>query len=752
MFQEKATIPFIARYRRNLTGGADSVELTKWHAAYELYERIQQKKGKIFCELSKRKEDKRVTPSLLKKVKEAFSLSDLEDLWLPFKEARCTRADVARKAGLETLIDSIYSQTATDTTTDQEFRRIGKLGGYSSDTVNKMAIDLLAERFSESVAVRGRLREFVATQGLFVSSLKKNSDPRKVKLSSPTLKSKKRKRSHEDVQANQNLGTYHHYHNWTCSFRSIRHHQLLAIERGVKDGALSVTVKFLRGDNGRISTVSKEKQLRFLVGLIRKNAGVEFCKDKKCRRREFLLDQGAQEAWTRLIRPSLVREIRQKMRNAAHKDAIECFAENLHSLLMQAPRRGYNVLGIDPGFRNGCKLATVDSQGSVIETANIWPFSKQISGADAKKTVTAMCDRGNIEIIAIGNGTASKEVELWLSRISKLPSIIVDEAGVSVYSTSAAARDEFGSMDPLSIGAISIARKLQDPLSEMVKVPPASLGVGMYQHDLSEKDLENRLGLVVSDVVSNVGVDVNTASVSLLRHVSGLNRKTAAAIHKYVREVRPLKNRQELLRVQGVGPKAFEYAAGFLKISNGNCFLDQTNVHPEAYKVVATVLRSLCIDEKDLVLADGESSCSVACGARALLSKTLESSKKIDHLCKVTSSDPETLSQILSSLLKRNHDPREDGKRSSLNDRPSNAKELKVGATITGVVRNRTPFGSFIDIGVGIDALLHNSQMSAEHKSTVKVGLVVNVDIMSVDLVRKRIGVSSSKRKKIRSD
>jgi uncharacterized protein len=708
LFEEKCTIPFIARYRRAQTGNADSVTLTKWLEVYGSFEKLQDRKKKMMEELSKRN-DGSLTQSLKQSILESSTLTDLEDIYLPYRRARCTKAETARKAGLEPLALQCFQQKCDDAEITNQIKKISRKIKKSEQDCLQMLTDLIAEKLSEDAAVRSDLRDFVLSQGMFKCSVKKST---KLDRDGPSSKKRKHQNDGGGKRHGDAVGTYDFYDKKMCAFRHVKHHQVLAIERGAKDGALSVSVQFLRSN----STDDKEKQMRYLRNRIRSIANKTFVKNKRCRKRERLIDNSAEESWKRLIRPALVRETRKKLREDAHADAIECFANNVKSLLMQPTRRSHNVLGCDPGFRFGCKLATVDNQGSMLQTATIWPVLSSYrkkrhkgdssrSNPDPEETILRMIKEDSVSLIALGNGTASKDMESWLLEVLKrkklnIPCAVVNEAGASVYSTSDEAREEFGSLDPLAIGAISIARRLQNPLSELVKVPPASLGVGMYQHDISQKALEKRLDTVVSTVVSNVGVDVNTASVALLRHISGLNKKTAMGIYQHARKKGRFRNRQDLKNVTGIGPKSFEQAAGFLKIIGGNEKLDETSVHPESYSLARKVLR--------------------------------DSSYKSD-----LKEENDIIKQIQFFLKNKQYDPR--GKAGTIiNSGPKDIRELKVGSKIRGTVTNCTNFGAFLDIGVGTSALLHNSQIG---KAPVSIGNVLDLIVLKVDVGRERIGV-----------
>ncbi len=794
LFQEKATIPFIARYRRALTNNADANLLGIWFESYEVYEQVQDKKYKMIQELQKRDDKgnkssssfngnassstKILTPQLKKSILNAWTTQILDDLWLPFRTTRCTKAEEATKFGLKPLAIKCFKQECDDFYINDAIKKLRL--SVERDKAYEMIAHIVATKFNEMSNIRKELRSFVKRQGQFHVSLKKGSPGEKMDRGN----SHKRKRggdSHNHVCKNTNKhGIYDNYHNWKCLFENVKPHQLLAIERGVKEKVLSLTIHFEGGsrsnshkrNNKKTLTVAerKNKMMRYLVSLIRKHANCSYqnhFKNNKCYAREKIIDAACEDAWKRLLRPSLIREVRKDLRAKAHKDAIKCFARNVKNLLMTKPYYGHTVLSIDPGYRAGCKCAVVNKQGVVLNTTTIWPKFQQrgYNNTNNKKSrlnpsssssisrdgnsnhnksksiLLKLIQKHQVTLIALGNGTASRKVEQWLSANilncrdavpKELSYIVVDEAGASVYSTSKEAQSEFGNLDPLAIGSITLARRVQNPLSELVKVPPQSLGVGMYQHDLSPKDLEKHLDQVVSIVVSDVGIDVNNASISLLRRIAGLNRKTATAIFDYVRNVTKLKSRRDILNISGIGPKTYEQAVGFLKIYGGKCYLDETNIHPESYQLTYNICEMYNIQ------FGGKNSMAQA-------SKILSSKSEIEKIkFKFKVQSEEEIRLILKTLGKPNADPRENKAQQVLRKGPKTVDSLEVHSVLTGTVKNVANFGAFVDIGVGVDGLLHNSKMSNNLKNTISVGDVLHVEILSVELGnRKKISLGS---------
>ena len=809
LYQEKATIPFIARYRRALTNNADANLLTIWYESYELYEQVQDRKHKMIEELKRRDEgsnqsssstnnkysassssrNKILTPQLKKDILDSWTIQALDDLWLPFRTTRCTKAEEATKLGLKPLAMKCFHQECDDMYINNLIKKLRL--SLKPDKIHEMIAHIIAGQFNEMSNIRKELRAFVNRQGQFHVSLKKESSK---SSSNNAFKSGNKRKRGGGNDSKKKLGVYDNYDNWKCLFKYVKHHQILAIERGVKEKILSLTIHFEGGsggvgsknkgknDNNRKKlniTERKNKMIRYLVSQMRNLARCPYqnhFKNNKCYIREKIIDAACEDAWKRLLRPSLIREVRKEMRDNAHKDAIRCFANNVKNLLMTKPYYGHTVLGIDPGYRAGCKCAVVNKQGVVLDTTTIWPRFQQRSrnnnnyGNNEKKkqrfnnnnNSTSSSSSGNsssndnserivlqlikkhqITLIALGNGTASREVEQWLSanilnRHNDLSYVIVNEAGASVYSTSKEAQNEFGKLDPLAIGSIALARRVQNPLSELVKVPPQSLGVGMYQHDLSPKDLEKHLDQVVSIVVSDIGVDVNNASVSLLRRIAGLNRKTASAIFEYVRKNQKFKSRTDLLNVSGIGPKTYEQCIGFLKIFDGNNYLDATNIHPESYKLTENLCKLIGVD---ILRSTSNDVKKKKKKIKSILSSNHGIANILNRLPQHV--DKETCIQILKTLEKPNYDPRENVRQQQLRQGPKTIESLKVKSTISGTVQNVAPFGAFVDIGIGISALLHNSKMSKEDKKNVGVGYVLEVEILSIDFSRKRISVCS---------
>eukprot|EP00939_MAST-03C_sp_MAST-3C-sp1_P003654 g3654.t1 len=843
---DRATVPFVARYRREETGGADAKRLESLIESFRAFEAVETRKAKMVAELSTRKskEGRHVlTAKLRNQIANATRLSELDDLWLPFRKARCTRADIARAKGLEPIASKLFERPET---IDEDYLR--KVGLYHKKDTKQGVTDLLAQRFAECKRVREALRDLVTRYGTIRVTEKKQS--KTAKQGRPTGKKKT-----SGGGRKERVGRFEMYYDWSGSLSRIKSHHVLAIERGAREKELNVVVKIEHpccfttngnnnnnNKNGSATAEAKKRKKKMtdstrkttkeglailtkrIVRIVRHSAWEACLEDRKKtsdserrvhpeqeaqgrrRRRQQRQDHpsslpslpriakeivqcAAEDAWKRLIRPSLVRGARKKLRDQAHASAIECFAKNLQGLLLQRPYRAKRVLGIDPGFRMGCKLAAVDEQGKVLALDVVYLHDRR----SAFDRLSKMIRTHRVELVALGNGKASRETETLVGEIiaatsstsslsSKTPGlryVVVDEAGVSVYSTSEKAREEFGQCDdagdeskkkkrksktprafsgtttrtssstvriddPLAIGAVSIARRLQDPMSELVKVPPVALGVGMYQHDVPEKKLTSRLDAVVTSVVSDVGVEVNTASVELLRRVAGLNLRTASALHAAARSVdggascsRRFRTREDLRRV--LKPRVFEQAAGFLRISDGTCSLDNTNVHPESYATarailaVAKVPENLSHDEDD-----GDTS-----RAGKLASLTTDDLERVARTHKVSVESVKRLRDFLKApgrlsdpRLRQPHLPPRTG--------PLRLDDLRVGDVVLGRVKNRVPYGLFVDIGVDTDALLHFSRCRGNNDTMaadLDVASQVHVVVLDVDTRRRRIAI-----------
>lgn len=691
LIDEGNTIPFIARYRKEVTGGLDDVTLRN------LYDRLNYLRNL----LSKKEEVKRLIGEqgkLTKEIEEAIeraeTITEVDDIYRPFRPKKRTRATIAKEKGLEPLANLIISQSY-----DDELLKIAEeyvndeKGVPTIDDAISGALDIIAEEISDNADYRKFIRNITFREGIIVTKATKDE-------TSP----------------------YEMYYDYKESVKSILPHRVLAINRGEREEYLSVKIE---------SPV--EKILAFLEGKIIKRE-----KDKE------ILQRVIKDSYQRLIEPSIEREIRNELTEKAEEQAIKVFAENLRNLLMQPPVKGKVVLGFDPGFRTGCKVAVVDETGKLLDTATVYSTAPQNDIEGSKKIMKELIYKYNVDIISLGNGTASRESEIFISELlkeieeesgKKLYYVVVSEAGASVYSASELASKEFPDINVSLRGAISIARRLQDPLAELVKIDPKSIGVGQYQHDVSQKRLDETLKGVVEDVVNNVGVDLNTASVSLLSYVSGINAAIAKNIVEYREQNGKFKDRRQLLKVKRLGEKAFEQCAGFLRIPESQNPLDNTAVHPESYEVCERFLNILGFDIEDVRMR-----------TLSNLDELVEKNGGVEEIAKKINCGVPTLIDIIKEIKKPGRDPREELPPPIFMSSVMEMEHLKPGMVLMGTVRNVADFGVFVDIGVHQDGLIHKSELSnrfIKHPmEVVKVGDIVKVKVLDVDLKRKRIALS----------
>jgi uncharacterized protein len=688
LIQEDNTIPFIARYRKEMTGGLDEVQINdiheKWHYAVQL----QKRKEEVIRIIE---EQGKLTDDLSQAITQATKLQEVEDLYRPYKQKRRTRATVAKEKGLQPLADWIMS-FPFENPIREAVKYISEANEISTaEEALQGASDILAEMVSDQADYRKWIREMTVDQGVLITEKKKDADDEK-----------------------EVYGMYYAYQE---KVSRIVPHRVLAINRGEKDDVLKVSIQ-----------APEESILRRLEKRIVKKESSPVAP---------LLKEIIQDAYKRLIAPSIEREVRQLLTEKADEQAIRIFSENLGHLLMQPPMRDSIVLGVDPAYRTGCKLAVVDETGKVLEIDVIYPTPPKSDVEGARKKVIALIEKYNIEMIAIGNGTASRETEQFIaSTIQELKGkslfyLIVNEAGASVYSASALAREEFPDFQVEQRSAVSIARRLQDPLAELVKIDPKSVGVGQYQHDVSQKSLNDSLTFVVETAVNRVGVNVNTASSSLLQYVSGLSKSVAQNIVKLRDEKGKFKSRHELLKVPRLGAKAFEQCAGFLRILEGEDPLDETPIHPESYEMTEHLLEKM-----DLSLTD--------IGTEKLKDKLKIA--EIPELSDELGVGEMTLKDIIDSLMRPGRDPREDVAKPLLRTDVLDLNDLKKGMQLEGTVRNVVDFGAFVDIGVKQDGLVHLSKLAnhfVKHPlDVVHVGQIVTVWVESVDVNKGRISLS----------
>ncbi len=682
------TIPFIARYRKEMTGSLDDQVLRELNERYEYLKNLRDRKQDVYRLIE---EQGKMTDEISASIEKSLTIQEIEDIYRPFKPKRRTRAMIAREKGLESLAAIIMSGLVKDLEIDKkavEFIDPEKELNTTEDVLQG-ARDIVAEEISDNAEFRKDIREMFHRSGIVETKAKKEED-----------------------------SVYRMYYDFKEPVNSMASHRALAINRGEKEDFLRVEV-----------IIPEEKVLSYLSGRY------NITGDKNSRKHMLA---AIEDAWKRLLYPSIEREIRNELTEKAQEQAMVVFRENLKNLLMQPPVRNRVVLGLDPAYRTGCKICVVDGTGKVLATTVVYPTPPQNKTEEAKKVLKALIEKFNVDIISIGNGTASRESEMFVADMLKevkrdVKYMVVSEAGASVYSASKLAASEFPEFDVSLRSAVSIARRLQDPLAELVKIDPKAIGVGQYQHDMNQKRLSESLGGVVEDVVNRVGVDLNTASPSLLSYVSGVSATLSKNIVEYREKEGSFKNRATLKKVPKLGPKAFEQCAGFLRIHEGDNVLDKTAVHPESYKACEMLLEKLgaSVDEieSSLPLLD-------------LLVKKVG----LKNLAEELGIGEPTLADIIEELKKPGRDPREELPPPLLKRDVLDINDLKPGMVLSGTVRNVADFGAFVDIGVHQDGLVHISQLADRFvknpMEVVSVGDIVNVRVIDIDPVRKRISLS----------
>lgn len=686
LIDEDNTIPFIARYRKEMTGSCDDQVLREFADRLKYLRNLDKRKQEVADAIE---EQKKTTPEILAALAKAETMTEVEDIYRPFKQKRKTRASVAAEKGLTPLADVIMEQQngVDPASVAKEYIDTEK-GVESVQKALVGARDIIAERVSDNADLRKTLRKILSEKGEIKCKLLEN----------------------------EKSATYDMYADYSESVAKIPSHRILAVNRGEKEECLKVSLE-----------ADEEECLSAVYKSIVKG-------DNACAN---VVKEAAADAYSRLIFPSVEREVRNELTDKANEQAIKMFETNLRPLLLQPPLKGKTVLGLDPAYRTGCKIAVIDKAGNVLDTTVVYPTPPQNKTEEAEAKLLALVKKYSVDVISIGNGTASKESEIFVADLIKkcdrpLAYAIVNEAGASVYSASKLGAEEFPDFDVTQRSAVSIARRIQDPLAELIKIDVKSIGVGQYQHDMPEARLEEVLGGVVEDCVNSVGVDLNTASVSLLSYVAGLNSGIAKNIVK-AREVKHFSSRKELLEVKKLGEKAFEQCAGFLRVSGDNC-LDNTAVHPKDYSAVETLLKDtgyLMEDVSKRNLAD--------------LKNRIEKKgwKTVAEGCGI--GEP-TLRDIVEELLKPGRDIRDSLPKPVLRSDLMSLEDLKEGMELTGTVRNVIDFGVFVDIGVHQDGLVHISQISEnyiKHPSDVlKVGDVVKVKVLGIDKAKKKISLS----------
>ena len=672
-----ATVPFIARYRKEATGSMDEVAIGNIKEMHEKLKAIVQRKETVIATIE---DQGKLTPELKKRIDSCFDAVELEDIYLPFKPKRRTRATIAKERGLEPLADYIMLHQSGDV--EGRARTFISADVPTPEDAIAGACDIIAERVSEDEGARNSMRRMFARHGVLVSKVVKGKEADGIK--------------------------YADYYDWQERVERISSHRLLAIMRGEEEG-------FLRMSIGVDAEEATEMLNRRFV-------------KRPSPARKFI-EAAVADGYKRLLAPSIENETRSNSKQRADEEAISVFAENLRQLLMSSPLGQKRVLAIDPGFRTGCKVVVLDSQGNLVRHTVIYPHPPQNDRVSAADIITSLVKDYAIEAFAIGNGTAGRETEEFVRSLALDPDIFsVNEDGASVYSASAVAREEFPDEDVTVRGAVSIGRRLIDPLSELVKIEPRSIGVGQYQHSVDQTRLKERLDVVVESCVNKVGVNVNTATKQILTHISGLGPALAENIVRYRAENGDFRTRKELLKVPRLGNKAFEQAAGFLRVVGGDNPLDNTAVHPESYGIVERMAKDSGVTLEEFI-ANGE------------LRKKVQLSK---YVCGNVGMP--TLTDIMDALNKRGLDPREQAKAFSFDPNVREIEDLREGMILPGLVSNITAFGAFVNIGVHQDGLVHISQLADKYVSSpgdvVKLGQHVMVRVVEVDLKRRRISLS----------
>ena len=698
LIDEGNTIPFISRYRKEATGGLSDEQLRTLGERLNYLRNLEERKAEVVKLIDGQG---KLTEEIVKDLENAVTLADVEDIYRPYKQKKRTRATIAKEKGLEELANIIFDQENKEPIEEIAKNYINEEKGVASieEAING-ALDIIAENISDNAEYRKVIKKICYREGIIVT-----------KATNPEEKS-----------------SYEMYYDFSEKVNRIPSHRILAINRGEKEEFLKVKIE--KPEDKILSHIEQD-----------------IIKDNKSQYEE-LLKNCIEDSFTRLIEPSIDREIRADLTEKAEEQAIKVFGKNAKQLLMVSPIKGKTVIGFDPAYRTGCKIAVIDETGKVLDTTTVYPTEPQNDVESAKKELTKLILKDNVNMFAIGNGTASRESEQFVSDLIKeikekynkdLFYVIVSEAGASVYSASKLATEEYPDINVSLRGAISIARRLQDPLAELVKIDPKAIGVGQYQHDVNQKRLEESLTGVVEDAVNTVGVDINTATPSLLSYVSGVNKTIAKNIVKYREEKGTIKERRELLKVPKLGKVAYEQCAGFIRVPGGTNPLEITGVHPESYNIAEQLLEKENFKVDDL--ADKEKLKEI----KAKLSK-LNNDKDIKELAKQLEVGEPTLKDIINELIKPGRDPREDMPKPVLRSDVLKFEDLREGMTLKGTVRNVTDFGAFVDVGVKHDGLVHISEMSESFvknpSDIVSVGDVVDVKVIGIDKDKQKVKLS----------
>ncbi|HBF0380466.1 TPA: RNA-binding transcriptional accessory protein [Clostridioides difficile] len=690
LIDEGNTIPFIARYRKEMTGEMSDVTLREFYEKLMYLRNLQSRKDDVVRLID---EQGKLTDEITQNIEKAKTLQEVEDIYAPYKQKKRTRATIAKEKGLENLALSILENNLDNIEIEAKNYLDEEKEVLSIEDALKGARDIIAELVSDDAKIRKYIRELALREGMIVSK-----------------------------SATDEKSVYDMYYDYSEAVKSMAPHRVLAINRGEKESFLKVKLE-----------INNDKVLNYIIN--------EYVNDKNFKNKEEIVIS-IEDSYKRLIFPSIEREIRNHLTEIAQERAISVFGKNVKSLLLQPPVKDKVVMGFDPAFRTGCKIAVVDKNGKLLDYTTVYPTDPQNDVEGAKKVLKGLIEKYDIDIISIGNGTASRESETFVSEMikeidSEVQYVIVSEAGASVYSASELANEEHPDINVSIRGAISIARRLQDPLAELVKIDPKSIGVGQYQHDLNKKRLEEVLDGVVEDSVNSVGVDLNTASYSLLEHVAGISKAIAKNIIAYREENGDFTSRAQLKKVKRLGPQAFTQCAGFMRILEGKNPLDNTGVHPESYDICKKMIEIIGYSLDDVKNKNiGEIDEKIKEIGLRELSEKLEVGQV-------------TLKDIIAEIKKPGRDPREEGIKPILRTDVLKIEDIQEGMTLKGTIRNVVDFGAFVDIGIKNDGLVHKSEMSnsfvKDPMSIVTVGDIVDVKVIGIDLNKKRVALSMKK-------
>ncbi|EAA0010306.1 TPA: Tex family protein [Clostridioides difficile] len=690
LIDEGNTIPFIARYRKEMTGEMSDVTLREFYEKLMYLRNLQSRKDDVVRLID---EQGKLTDEITQNIEKAKTLQEVEDIYAPYKQKKRTRATIAKEKGLENLALSILENNLDNIEIEAKNYLDEEKEVLSIEDALKGARDIIAELVSDDAKIRKYIRELALREGMIVSK-----------------------------SATDEKSVYDMYYDYSEAVKSMAPHRVLAINRGEKESFLKVKLE-----------INNDKVLNYIIN--------EYVNDKNFKNKEEIVSS-IEDSYKRLIFPSIEREIRNHLTEIAQERAISVFGKNVKSLLLQPPVKDKVVMGFDPAFRTGCKIAVVDKNGKLLDYTTVYPTDPQNDVEGAKKVLKGLIEKYDIDIISIGNGTASRESETFVSEMikeidSEVQYVIVSEAGASVYSASELANEEHPDINVSIRGAISIARRLQDPLAELVKIDPKSIGVGQYQHDLNKKRLEEVLDGVVEDSVNSVGVDLNTASYSLLEHVAGISKAIAKNIIAYREENGDFTSRAQLKKVKRLGPQAFTQCAGFMRILDGKNPLDNTGVHPESYDICKKMIEIIGYSLDDVKNKNiGEIDEKIKEIGLRELSEKLEVGQV-------------TLKDIITEIKKPGRDPREEGIKPILRTDVLKIEDIQEGMTLKGTIRNVVDFGAFVDIGIKNDGLVHKSEMSnsfvKDPMSIVTVGDIVDVKVIGIDLNKKRVALSMKK-------